>query len=335
MKEIIVHCSTKEEWNKVQEKMFKEGYMWRGGKIISSDEWSCYGSGSCLSAESDGEIYYSPKNYYEKEEHKKVTPAQEYLEPKTGGRQLTHSEFLAYIKEHGPTKARTVDKGTIREGVWEIKNWGGDKGIGLNYLPWYYNNENKCKFELVEESQPFEDKSASEQGEYFVVEIGDETDAGNYFTRGDIIKKVGYKTYRRLSDGEKQFKSDEYIRPATQSEIDEVLGKKERIIVYNPRRRKLEDIMLEASIDYYKGIDYCEKPTNQSIIKKTMNKVTKFIKALALSADDKLLRENGLMDEYGNFTQSYHDVKELITDQEYKEKVVAQLKATLEAEKEK
>ena len=96
-----------------------------------------------------------------------------------------------------------------------------------------------------------------------------------------------------------------------------------------------EELRKYSTRNYYPPFEGEIKGFNQSIIKKTMNKVTKFIKNATLSADDKLLRENGLMDECGNFTESYHDVKELITDQEYKEKVVAQLKATLEAEKEK
>jgi hypothetical protein len=87
---------------------------------------------------------------------------------------------------------------------------------------------------------------------------------------------------------------------------------------------------------YTVDLEAIEKHLNhQSIIKKTMNSITNFIKNATLSAEEKLLRENGLKDSCGNYTEAYEDVRDFLLNQEYETKVVEQLKKKLEAEKEK
>jgi hypothetical protein len=195
MREIIVHCPTKELWDRVQEKipLMEEG-VYR--------DWRYHKENSCLCW--DGEMCSLKGSFIENHPNIPIISAQEYLgEPK----QLTHSEFLAYIKEHGPTN--------------------------ITNMP-------------VEEM----------------------------FGGGILVGQASY-----------------YHQPEDQ-------------------------------------------PINQLIIKKTMNKVIKFIKNATLSADDKLLRENGLKNECRQYSEEY---KEIVTYKLYAENepyVIEKLKATLEAEKE-
>ena len=340
MKETIIHCPTKELREKVIKKMISDGY-----KLVTGEGVERY-TMEYISAEADGMIRQGSQDW-----KNNSISAQEYLgEPK----QLTHSEFLAYIKEHGATKAMITEDyspgedflkaGSIHDIFLEVDYDGeqlksneedGTTRVWSPYPGWagYLG-----KFELVEE--PFEDKSAREQGieidRYFTV-IGDDS-----FYKGDLLRLEmddgdEYPYLERIEDGQRDYTSWKNLRYATQSEIDKVLGEK---VMTDEEKEDYWGVCGykgELSAAFQIGVDFGveSKPINQSFIKKTMNKVTKFIKNATLSADDKLLRENGLMDECGNFTQSYHDIKELITDEEYKEKVVAQLKATLEAEKEK
>ena len=327
MKEVIVHCESKELWDRLQEKMLREGASWgyHGANFWDGFE-SCNGyiALKCDCMENPGGDQY----------HKAIS-AQEYLGKPN---QLTHSQFLSYIKEHGPIKARITEdfEGYERGQVvsldervcgrvcsdcisikyWMCKDWGN-----------YYG-----KFELVD--QPFEDKSASEQGidvsRYFTVVNG----RGHKFKIGEVIKR--YANHHEDID-RALFKNDRYggneedwdcvrwseLRYATQSEIDKVLGEK--------RKQPLRGYVCGMTEE---ELDEVEK-FNQSIITKTMNKVTKFIQNARLSANEKLLRENGLKNECGQYSEEY---KEIVTDKLYAENepyVIEKLKATLEAEKEK
>ena len=142
------------------------------------------------------------------------------------------------------------------------------------------------KFELVD--QPFEDKSASEQGidvsRYFTVVNG----RGHKFKIGEVIKR--YANHHEDID-RALFKNDRYggneedwdcvrwseLRYATQSEIDKVLGEK--------RKQPLRGYVCGMTEE---ELDEVEK-FNQSFIKKTMSIINNAVKS----------KENKAMENFG------------------------------------
>jgi hypothetical protein len=287
MKEIIVHCPTKELLEKVKERLRCEYPTWE-------EEWTV-GCGLRLNdAECRG---FDDIKYYKRAfPHTPIISAQEYLqEPK-------------------------------KKAYYKCPKCGRKSGI--------VHLDKKCPFCEKNENQPFEDKSAEEQGidisRYFTV-----VDGGGFFEEGVLVKFAYLKEWMTKSApifeevGATRQESVIWsrLRYATQSEIDAVLG-----------LNKLEKNNMSG--DYFSnGGEYLSlsqpKPINQSIIKKTMNSITNYIKNATLSAEEKLLRENGLKDSCGNYTEAYEDVRDFLLNQEYETKVVEQLKKKLEAEKEK
>lgn len=80
-KQFIVHCPTEELWRRVQEKMFSEGYEWRGGEKYI-DYLAKYEDQSCISIieDCDYEMTYESKPYYEHEcPTIPIISAEEYL----------------------------------------------------------------------------------------------------------------------------------------------------------------------------------------------------------------------------------------------------------------
>lgn len=83
MKNLIVHCPTKEECEAVQKKMFSEGRYWDN----SSDEkiqdyWDYYEDQTCISSTDNNyfEIGYCDKSYYEENYlHIPIITVEEYL----------------------------------------------------------------------------------------------------------------------------------------------------------------------------------------------------------------------------------------------------------------
>jgi hypothetical protein len=84
---IAVHCKTKEEWNRVQDKAMQEGHEWyEGEKYIEYP--TKYGAESCLSL-ADKCLRYADRDCYGDWDGYKIISAQEYLNE--GGKDV--SEF--------------------------------------------------------------------------------------------------------------------------------------------------------------------------------------------------------------------------------------------------
>lgn len=80
--EIVVHCTTEEEWDAVQKKAVSEGIMWCDGDT-HSDSWKVYGDKSCINIWDAEGMCYADKGHYEDEGYT-IISAQEYL--KEGGK---------------------------------------------------------------------------------------------------------------------------------------------------------------------------------------------------------------------------------------------------------
>ena len=146
------------------------------------------------------------------------------------------------------------------------------------------------KFELVD--QPFEDKSASEQGidvsRYFIV-IHQGT-----FKVGDILEIINNDDkstcpyFRRIADGFTDTKNWENLRYATQEEIDKVLGEKEATNITNmPIEGMCGGGKLVGQASYYHQPE--DQPVYQSFIKKTMSIINNAFKS----------KENKAMENFG------------------------------------
>ena len=80
----IVHCPTKELWEKVQREFFSRGIYWRDGSKEIFDGWDNHGKETCIDCE-NGKLEYSPKDYYQRGYYQKdyshlpIISAEEFL----------------------------------------------------------------------------------------------------------------------------------------------------------------------------------------------------------------------------------------------------------------
>ncbi len=82
MKDLIVHCPTKELWDKVQEKMVKEGLRWADGGT-NYDEWNMSQEASCICSlkKDEYKMMREDRSYFERKLPSiKILSAEEYLQ---------------------------------------------------------------------------------------------------------------------------------------------------------------------------------------------------------------------------------------------------------------
>lgn len=79
-KEIIIHCETEKEWDKVQKKAFDRGSSWSGEKEIFN-VWKEEKGKTCIMIKNQN-MSYCDREYFEADKeysHIKIIKAKEYL----------------------------------------------------------------------------------------------------------------------------------------------------------------------------------------------------------------------------------------------------------------
>lgn len=136
--EIVIHCPTIEDWDKVISCAIERGNEWDNGNIkIYRDYWYINREISCIRIR-DNTMYWGIKTFYE-EEGFKIISADEYLGEVTGYYQIgvdymatkqDYSSLAQTISNHLRTRPWSIGPGDIIPGSWIL---GGE--INLSCKP--------------------------------------------------------------------------------------------------------------------------------------------------------------------------------------------------------
>ena len=287
MKEIYVKCENQKEREAVIQKMIDNGYIaYDGNGWNNGDGWKKDYIKNFISTY-NGKIYHGDGCLV------KYITAQEYLGEKkfkvgdrVRGKGMS-GEWESVIK-------RITEDTIYLERQGNSGDWICQKTDGV----WMSSCHEGEPLELIN-AQPFEDKSASEQGidvsRYFTVI----NTTGNRFNLGEVVKKyadyplnVNYALFKSNRFGGNRKDWDRVcwsnLRYATQSEIDKVLGEKEATNITNmPIEGMCGGGKLVGQASYYHQPE--DQPVNQSFIKKTMSIINNAFKS----------KENKAMENFG------------------------------------